>query len=206
MLGKAIADATSRPPHEALAVIVALVTVVLSAGGGGILARFVWLGPALKALGGVVDYVVGAKPGPGVYVLGTHDDPKQKHYLNLYKLGEGPLYCVYTPYHLCHFEVPNTIARVALFADAVDEGVEPGEVDPVLQRNMEGVLLDRAVLVGIRPQALDQLGDDLAVVDLLLHDLGLDLHRPARRAIGGVAGRFLRHRAMFAIPAPLPGR
>ena len=67
---------------------------------------------------GVVDYVVGASPGPGVFVLGTIEDPVQRHYLNLYKLGEGPLYCFYTPYHLCHFEVPNTIARAALFRDA----------------------------------------------------------------------------------------
>ncbi len=67
---------------------------------------------------GIVDYVVGAVPGPGVYVLGTTEDPIQKHYLNLYKLGEGPLYCFYTPYHLCHFEVPNTIARAVIFDDA----------------------------------------------------------------------------------------
>ena len=67
---------------------------------------------------GIVDYVVGAEPGPGVFVLGTHDNPIQKHYLNLYKLGEGPLYCFYTPYHLCHFEVPNTVARAVLFNDA----------------------------------------------------------------------------------------
>lgn len=72
----------------------------------------------LRELGGVVDYVVGAKPGPGIYVLGTHEDPKQRHYLNLYKLGEGPLYSFYTPYHLCHFEVPNTIVRAVDFADA----------------------------------------------------------------------------------------
>jgi predicted homoserine dehydrogenase-like protein len=67
---------------------------------------------------GIVDYVVGAEPGPGVFVLGTHDHPVQKHYLNLYKLGEGPLYCFYVPYHLCHFEVPNTVARAVLFGDA----------------------------------------------------------------------------------------
>lgn len=72
----------------------------------------------LRELGGIVDYVVKAKPGPGVYVLGTHDDPKQRHYLNLYKLGEGPLYSFYTPYHLCHFEVPNTVVRAVDFADA----------------------------------------------------------------------------------------
>ena len=67
---------------------------------------------------GIVDYCVGAEPGPGVFVLGTHDHPKQKHYLNLYKLGEGPLYLFYTPYHLCHFEVPLTCARAVLFNDA----------------------------------------------------------------------------------------
>ncbi|MEH2326821.1 MAG: Gfo/Idh/MocA family oxidoreductase [Nostoc sp.] len=73
----------------------------------------------LKELGGIVDYVVGAKPGPGVYVFATHDDPKQRHYLNLYKLGEGPLYSFHTPYHLCHFEVPLSVARAVLFGDAV---------------------------------------------------------------------------------------
>jgi predicted homoserine dehydrogenase-like protein len=67
---------------------------------------------------GIVDYVVGAEPSPGVFVLATHDHPKQQHYLHLYKLGTGPLYCFYTPYHLCHFEVPNTVARAVLFDDA----------------------------------------------------------------------------------------
>jgi predicted homoserine dehydrogenase-like protein len=33
-------------------------------------------------------------------------------------MGEGPLYCFYTPYHLCHLEVPLTIARAVLFNDA----------------------------------------------------------------------------------------
>jgi predicted homoserine dehydrogenase-like protein len=67
---------------------------------------------------GIVDYVVGAVPAPGVFVLGTTEDPKQKHYLNLYKLGEGPFYCFYVPYHLCHFEVPSSIARAVIFKDA----------------------------------------------------------------------------------------
>ena len=67
---------------------------------------------------GIVDYVVGAAPGPGVFVLGMHSHPTQQHYLNLYKLGEGPLYCFYTPYHLCHFEAPATIARAVDFGDA----------------------------------------------------------------------------------------
>jgi predicted homoserine dehydrogenase-like protein len=77
-----------------------------------------WDPEPLIAGPGVVDYIVGAAPGPGVFVLGTIENPRQRHYLNLYKLGEGPLYCFYTPYHLCHFEVPTTIARAALFRDA----------------------------------------------------------------------------------------
>lgn len=76
-------------------------------------------GLAGSGTAGLVDYVVGARPGPGVFVLGTHDDPRQRHFLNLYKLGTGPYYCFSTPYHLCHFEVPNSIARAALFGDAV---------------------------------------------------------------------------------------
>lgn len=67
---------------------------------------------------GIVDYVVGAAPGGGVFVLGTIEHPQQRHYLNLYKVGEGPLYCFYNPYHLCHFEVPTTLARAVLFGDA----------------------------------------------------------------------------------------
>ncbi|MDP9022206.1 MAG: Gfo/Idh/MocA family oxidoreductase [Actinomycetota bacterium] len=73
----------------------------------------------LRQIGGVVDYVVGAEPAPGVFVLAACDDPRQRHYLDLYKLGPGPLYCFYTPYHLCHFEVPASVARAVLFGDAV---------------------------------------------------------------------------------------
>jgi predicted homoserine dehydrogenase-like protein len=88
--------------------------------GGTPLAEVVDLYPLDDLINGpgVVDYCVGAVPGPGVFVLGTHDHPAQQHYLNLYKLGEGPLYLFYTPYHLCHFEVPTTVARAVLFGDA----------------------------------------------------------------------------------------
>jgi len=72
----------------------------------------------LRALGGVVDYTVGPA-GVKIFCLAEHEDPKQRHYLNLYKMGEGPLYAFTVPYHLVHFEAPNAIARVALFGDEV---------------------------------------------------------------------------------------
>lgn len=86
---------------------------------------------ALHQGSGIVDYVVGASPNPGVFVLGTHDHPRQQHYLNLYKLGEGPFYCFYTPYHLCHFEVPNTVARAVDFGDATVAASGPPMVEVV---------------------------------------------------------------------------
>jgi predicted homoserine dehydrogenase-like protein len=67
---------------------------------------------------GLVDYVVGARPAPGVFVLGYNDHPIQQEYMRYYKMGEGPLYVFYTPYHLCHLEVPTTVARAVLFHDA----------------------------------------------------------------------------------------
>ena len=74
---------------------------------------------ALKASGGIVDYAVGPQPGPGVYVYATTEDEMSKDYLSYLKLGKGPIYSFYTPYHLCYFEVPNSIARVFHFNDAV---------------------------------------------------------------------------------------
>lgn len=72
----------------------------------------------LREDGGIVDYVVGAKPAPGVYCMAAHDDPRDRKLLEYYKLGPGPLYSFYTPYHLVHFEVPSSIARAVLFHDA----------------------------------------------------------------------------------------
>lgn len=72
----------------------------------------------VRALGGIVDFTVGPSLVK-VFVLAEHDDLKQRHYLNLYKMGEGPLYPFWIPYHLVHFEAPNAIARVALFKDEV---------------------------------------------------------------------------------------
>jgi predicted homoserine dehydrogenase-like protein len=99
----------------------------------------------LRSLGGIVEYVIGAQPGPGVFCLAEHTDPRQRHYLNLYKLGEGPLYSFYTPYHLCHFEVPNTVARIALFGDAAGQpiGGPRVQVCAVAKRDLKaGEVLD----------------------------------------------------------------
>ncbi|MBM2840283.1 MAG: NAD(P)-dependent oxidoreductase [Bacteroidetes bacterium] len=98
----------------------------------------------LRHLGGIIDYVVGT-PLTKVYCLAEHTDPKQQHYLSLYKMGEGPLYSFFIPYHLVHFEVPNSIARAVLFRDATVRSVGGPvvEVSAVAKRDLKaGELLD----------------------------------------------------------------
>ncbi|RLD78109.1 MAG: NAD(P)-dependent oxidoreductase [Bacteroidetes bacterium] len=73
----------------------------------------------LKRLGGIVDYVVGAKPGPGVFIYATMEDPFCKKYLKYVKMGEGPLYSFYVPYHLLFFEIANSISRMIDFQDDI---------------------------------------------------------------------------------------
>ena len=98
----------------------------------------------LRQLGGIIDYVVGT-PLTKVFVLAEHPDPKQQHYLNLYKMGEGPLYSFFIPYHLVHFEAPTAIARVALFRDSLAKplGGPVVEVCTVAKRDLRaGEVLD----------------------------------------------------------------
>jgi predicted homoserine dehydrogenase-like protein len=99
----------------------------------------------LRELGGIVEYVVGAQPAPGVFCLAEQPDSRHRHYLNLYKLGEGPLYSFYTPYHLCHFEAHNTIARAVLFGDAAGAPLDGPRVEvcTVAKRDLSaGEVLD----------------------------------------------------------------
>jgi predicted homoserine dehydrogenase-like protein len=98
----------------------------------------------IRGIGGIVDYTVGPI-GVKVFVLAEHSDPKQRHYLELYKMGEGPLYPFWIPYHLVHFEAPNAIARVVLFADNVAPPLDGPivEVCAVAKRDLAaGEILD----------------------------------------------------------------
>ena len=98
----------------------------------------------VREKGGIIDYVVGT-PHTKVYCLAEHPDPKQQHYLKLYKMGEGPLYPFFTPYHLVHFEVPNSIARVVIFRDNIAKplGGPVVEVCAVAKKDLKkGEVLD----------------------------------------------------------------
>jgi predicted homoserine dehydrogenase-like protein len=76
------------------------------------------LDPATLLATPLVDFTLGAEPGSGVFVVAYEDDADAARYLQYFKLGDGPLYVFYTPFHLPHLEVGLTAARAALFGDA----------------------------------------------------------------------------------------
>lgn len=105
-------------------------TVLANATGFGVAKRGMY-GPALKHVNdspafygeklrgeAIVDFLVGAAPSNGAFVLGYSDDPVKQAYLKYLKMGDGPLYTFYTPFHLPQLEIPLTVARAALFRDA----------------------------------------------------------------------------------------
>ncbi len=95
--------------------------------------------------GGIVDYILGAEPGPGVFVLGYNDNPIKQQYAQYLKMGDGPLYVFYIPYHLPHLETPLTIARAVLFDDAATSPVAGPVVDVITTAKCdlkEGEVLD----------------------------------------------------------------
>ena len=74
--------------------------------------------PAEQMLnGGLVDYCVGALPHTGAFVVVYEDNPYKQRQLTYYKLGPGPFYVFYTPFHLPHIQLPSTIGRAVIHGD-----------------------------------------------------------------------------------------
>ena len=89
---------------------------------------------------GVVDFTLGGDFAAGVCVIGHAPDPEVAGpYLRFLKMGEGPDYLFFRPYHLVHLEVPITVAEVVL--DRHGLGVPVGdpvaEVVAVAKRDLE---------------------------------------------------------------------
>jgi predicted homoserine dehydrogenase-like protein len=66
---------------------------------------------------GVVDYAVG-DIAPGVFVVVRHSGKIANQTLRYLRIGTGPNYLLYRPYHLTSLEVPRTIAWAVLHGKA----------------------------------------------------------------------------------------
>ncbi len=88
---------------------------------------------------GIVEFVLGAEPGSGAFVIGYNDDPILSPYMSYFKMGDGPLYLFYRPFHLTHLEAPLSVARAVLFDDATiaPAGAPTCEVVTVAKRDLE---------------------------------------------------------------------
>lgn len=79
----------------------------------------------------LVDFVLGAEPGSGAFVVGFDDDKERRAYMQYFKMGEGPFHVFYRPFHLTHLEAPLTVARAVLFGDAAITPIGPPRAEVV---------------------------------------------------------------------------
>jgi predicted homoserine dehydrogenase-like protein len=133
---KAFADAHGQRPKMITSFadgtkIAAEMGVVANATGFGVAARGM-LGPRAERVEQaperfdieellerpIVDYLIGAEPSFGVFVLGYDDDALTRGYMKFYKMGDGPVYTFYRPFHLGPLETVQSVARAVLLHDA----------------------------------------------------------------------------------------
>ena len=88
---------------------------------------------------GLVDYALGAAPHTGAFVIVYEESPLKKVQLSYYKLGDGPFYVFYTPFHLPHIQIASTIGRAVVFSDATVSPLAGPvcEVVAVAKRNLK---------------------------------------------------------------------
>lgn len=97
---------------------------------------------------GVVDFTLGGDFGAGVGVVGRAPEPDEvRTALRFLKMGDGPDYFFFRPYHLVHFEVPMTVGEVTLdrsglgtvSAPPVAEAVAVAKCDIEPGRELDGI-------------------------------------------------------------------
>ena len=95
---------------------------------------------------GVVDYSLGGDFAGGVFVIGRCTDwERVGHYFDYLKMGSGPDYFFFRPYHLCHLETPLSVAEAVLYREPTiaPKGGPVAEVVAVAKRRLEvGEVLD----------------------------------------------------------------
>ena len=104
----AIANATGLVPdvpgmHGPSATLEELPHVLCPREDGGVLHRK-----------GVVDYSIGKGVAPGVFCIIEAPHPRVRERLIDLKVGKGPYFTIYRPYHLTSLEVPLSAARAVL--------------------------------------------------------------------------------------------
>lgn len=95
---------------------------------------------------GRVDFTLGGDFGAGVGIVARHPNPHlHQKAMSFYKMGHGPDYFFFRPYHLVHLEIPLTIAELVLDNEPLATVVAPhvAEVVAIAKKDLaEGETLD----------------------------------------------------------------
>jgi predicted homoserine dehydrogenase-like protein len=89
---------------------------------------------------GVVEYTLGGDFGAGVFVIGHAPEPERvQQAMRFFKMGPGPEYLFFRPYHLVQLEMPVTIADVVLDQQGLGIQTAPpvAEVVAVAKRDLQ---------------------------------------------------------------------
>lgn len=95
---------------------------------------------------GVVDYSVGKGVAPGVFCVVEMRHPRLAERMTDLKVGRGPCYTLYRPFHLTSIEVPLSAARAVLYGRADMQPLDRpvAEVAALAKRDLApGEVLDR---------------------------------------------------------------
>jgi predicted homoserine dehydrogenase-like protein len=93
---------------------------------------------------GVVDYAIGGI-APGVFLIFTTSQPKVMKDLRYLRLGPGPYWALYRPYHLANIETPLSVAQAVLYHQTTlaARGIPVAETTAVAKKDLaEGDIID----------------------------------------------------------------
>lgn len=129
----AIANCTGLVPdvpgmHGPAATRDELASVLVPKSHGGVLSKK-----------GCVDYSIGKGVAPGVFCIVETDHPRVRERMIDLKVGKGPFFTIFRPYHLTSLEVPLSAARAVLHgrADMVPLDHPVAEAVSVAKRHLK---------------------------------------------------------------------
>jgi predicted homoserine dehydrogenase-like protein len=72
----------------------------------------------LGGSGGIVDFTLAGDFGGGIFIIARAEHTRMvQPYLRYLKMGEGPNYLFFRPYHLCHIETPLSAAEAVIYRE-----------------------------------------------------------------------------------------
>lgn len=95
--------------------------------------------PAALSAPGRVDFTLGGDFGAGVGIVAAHPDAHlHEKAMRFYKMGDGPDYFFFRPYHLVHLEIPMSVAEVLLDNEplATVDGPHVAEVVAIAKKDL----------------------------------------------------------------------